>query len=870
MTGMKFLFLLPLLWPVMAHGQAAAGSAKEVVVVVPHTHWEGAVFKTREEYLDIGLPHILKALNLMKRYPEYRFVLDQMAYVKPFLERYPQEAATFRKFVAEGRLELVGGIDTMHDNNMPSGESTARQLLLGTTYFRSLGAKVRTGWGLDTFGHNAQMPQILKLAGMESYWMQRGAPGPETPSEFFWEGIDGSRVAAFWLPISYGALANLPDNLPEFERMVRGRVGSLAPFTRGPGKLLMAGADVWEPEEAIPLMIGRLNRAGTAPFTLRIGVPSDYEALVAKRGERPVVRGELNPVFQGIYSSRIEMKQWNRDLERQLTTAEKAAVLAGRTDDTTRRAIEDAWEPMLFNQAHDVASGVMVDKVFEDSLQAFRYSKRMATDLTRGSFDSVLARIDTRGAGVPLVVFNMLGWQRTDYAQAEVAFTEPGVQEIALLDPDGKPVPVEVLRAERNGDGGIRLAAIGFVAREVPAMGYAVYRAVPRHAGMSAPASKAYGGSADTRYTDRGSIENDFYRASFHLWNGEMSSLVLKENNWEALAGPGNVVAREDDGGDFWELYGTLNGARFTTMKKEIPGPRAKSSVFSNEFVGGSGSTRNGAVSSEFRISHPFGKNQFSTAVRMYAGVRRIDIHTEVTNQEPFVRYRVMFPGTVPGGTNTQEIPFGAIERPKNQEFPAQNWMDLSGNGRGLALLNRGLPGANIADSTLLLSLARSARLISYGFSGGYEPGVSSDGGLEIGKRLGFDYALVPHTGDWREAGLYRAGLEFNNPLIVRPADVHAGAMPVRWGMLEASTPRVVISAVKPSREGGIAVRVYEPEGRAVQGVRLRFSTPVARVREANLLEDPGREVAVADRVFTFDLRPFEIKTFVVDAGRKE
>ena len=68
--------------------------------VIPHTHWEGAVFKTREEYLEMGLPHILKALRLLKTQPNYRFVLDQVAYVKPFLERYPEEEAAFRRFVA--------------------------------------------------------------------------------------------------------------------------------------------------------------------------------------------------------------------------------------------------------------------------------------------------------------------------------------------------------------------------------------------------------------------------------------------------------------------------------------------------------------------------------------------------------------------------------------------------------------------------------------------------------------------------------------------------------------------------------------------------------------------------------------------------
>ena len=97
----------------------------------------------------------------MKKYPNYRFVLDQMCYVGPFLERYPSEVAAFREFLAKGACKSPAD-RTMHDNNMPSGESIVRQYLLGKSYFREkLGYDVTTGWGLDTFGHNAQMPQIL-------------------------------------------------------------------------------------------------------------------------------------------------------------------------------------------------------------------------------------------------------------------------------------------------------------------------------------------------------------------------------------------------------------------------------------------------------------------------------------------------------------------------------------------------------------------------------------------------------------------------------------------------------------------------------------------------------------------------------------
>src|SRR5580692_11376961 len=85
---------------------AASAADRDQVVVIPHTHWEGAVFETREEYLREGLPNILHALHLLRTFPDYRFVLDQASYVEPFLERYPQDSAEFRRYVSQGRLQI--------------------------------------------------------------------------------------------------------------------------------------------------------------------------------------------------------------------------------------------------------------------------------------------------------------------------------------------------------------------------------------------------------------------------------------------------------------------------------------------------------------------------------------------------------------------------------------------------------------------------------------------------------------------------------------------------------------------------------------------------------------------------------------------
>ncbi|HUY13788.1 MAG TPA: glycoside hydrolase family 38 C-terminal domain-containing protein [Terriglobia bacterium] len=867
-----------------ASQQGGGDASKPTLWIIPHTHWEGAVFKTREEYLEAGLPHILTALELLNKYPDYTFVLDQVAYVKPFLERYPEAVPDFRKFVKEGRLQIVGGNDVMLDVNIPSGESWVRQVLYGKGYYqRELGVSVTVGWALDTFGHHAQMPQLLKLAGYKSYWFQRGVPEGDTPSQFLWQGIDGTRIPAFWLPLGYGLFYPSPRSLFEFDQYARGIWQSLWRYSHGQNRVALAGADVVNPETVLPVMVHEFNSKINKPFTIRFGVPTDMESIVARRSSEPVMGGELNPVFQGTYSSRIELKQWLRKTERILADAEKLSALdswfgAPPPVDTLNRG----WEPVLFNEAHDLISGDMVDKVYKDTIRGYQFSETLGDAMVKNGLDVLASDIDTRGPqapgaeAVPIMVFNSLGWARTDIAIAEVGFSSPGITSIKLLDPMGHSIPVQLVKTMDYSDGGIEDAQIAFIARNVPALGYSIYEVIPeRQPPPSGEIPAELAGQASqqlvsTTHSDSGSIENEFYRATFDLWTGAMTKLVMKSGSgdWEALGSrPANVVAQEQDGGDFWELYGTLNGGRFTAMTRKQGLPIPDRSHLSDEWVGGGGRTTAGPVFSEFHVSHPFGSGSFSTTVRLYAGIQRIDIRTQLVNNDKLVRYRVLFPTSILRGQRFDEIPFGSIRRPTDQEFPAQNWIDWSDGARGVALLNRGLPGNNVAQGTLLLSLMRSATISAYPFIGGYETGQSSDLGLELGVKRTLDYALVPHSGDWRAAHIYRAGLEFNNPLIAHLVPSHSGSLPKRWGSVEISPANVVLSAFKPSRSGGVVIRIYEASGTKTKATKIRFQSPIVAAEECNLLEQPIRKVAIQDNSLMFDMGPYQIRTFKVSVS---
>jgi alpha-mannosidase len=761
----------------------------------------------------------------------------------------------------------------MLDVNMPSGESWVRQALYGKGYFRDkLGVDVTVVWALDTFGHHAQMPQLLTLAGFKSYWFFRGVLTPETAPEFLWQGIDGTQIPAFVLGQGVHGFNNTPRSAAQFERFTLDRFTALEPLARGGDRVSWAMTTaVAEPEEHLPAMVEELNRKGNMPFSVRFGVPTEYEATVTNHGSRAVVTGDLNPLFQGVYSSRSDIKQWNRGMERLLTTAEKLDTLAEWLGVPVKREdLARAWEPVLFNQTHDLASGVMTDKVYADSVRSYEFSQRLGDEMVGTALDGLTSKIDTSGDGVPVVVFNSLGWPRTDIAEVEVGFAEPGVIELGLVDSSGKALPIQVLEAERSEDGSLKHAKVAFVAPDVPALGYSVYQVIPRREALPVgkTSAKTTAGMR-TSMGDSGSIENESYRATFNLWTGEMTSLLAKSANWEVLNGSANVVAREQDGGDFWELYGILGGGVLPQTRKILL-PRPERTQWSNEWVGGGGSTHAGPVFSEYRVSHPFGSGDFATRVRLYAGIPRIDIHTVILNNDKLVRYRVLFPTTIREGKRVDEIPFGAIERPLSQEFPAQNWFDYGNGTQGLAVLNRALPGSNVADGTLLVSLMRSARITAYPTVEGYEQGISSDSGLELGKRLTFDYALVPHSGDWHRARIYRAGMEFNNPLIARKVARHTGVLPKSWGLLDVSHENVVVSALKPGRDGSTVLRVYEAGGQSTPGVKIRLKAVLESAFEANLIEQPAGQLPVHDNSLQFDLGPFQIKTFQLRLGTSQ
>jgi alpha-mannosidase len=256
----------------------------------------------------------------------------------------------------------------------------------------------------------------------------------------------------------------------------------------------------------------------------------------------------------------------------------------------------------------------------------------------------------------------------------------------------------------------------------------------------------------------------------------------------------------------------------------------------------------------ELVFEHALGRaSRLVQTVRLDAGARRLEFHTEVEWRERHRMLKVAFPLRVHADRATYEMPFGHAERPTHYstladlaryEVPGHRWADLSEHGYGVALLNDGKYGHSAYGDTLRLSLLRAP--------------TSPDPDADQGHHR-FAYALMPHAGGWREAGVVAEARRFNQPLLW----ARGSAEPRSFAVVD--DPNLVLDTIKRAEDGdALVIRLYEAHG-ARGTATLRLGLPFTTARFANLLEDPGDLAHVDGDAIEVPYRPYEIITLLVD-----
>lgn len=835
--------------------------------ILPHSHYDVEVFLTREEYLKIGYRVIIDALNMLNSDPDYKYILDQSAYIEPFLKAYPELKNTFINMIHDGRLELVGGMYVMSDLNLISGESIIRQFEIGKGFYKKeLNMDVKTGWMIDTFGHCLQMPQIMRKCGFDTYIFSRVAN--LSKSEFYWQGIDGTCILTHWMPYHYGCFSNSPNWFKGFCDFVQQRYKMLKKFAATNAIAAPEGGDFTHPVRHDTEFARKWNSQPHRPFDLIIGTPKDFFNEVLKEKDKlDIVTDDFNPVFQGCYSARIGMKQQNRRLESLLYEAESfnaLSLMLGGQDKSCY--IRDAWELVLFNQFHDLIGGVQMDKVFENAWRRYVNAGNLIKLSLENSLNNIVEYIDTRGEGIPVVVFNALSWERTDKASVTVAYDTDDVFKVAVVDSNGEFIPLNTHVTEYYPNGAIRHADLNFIAK-TPAMGYQVYRVLSN---VDSPYKNPFntGKWYGMEELNEGILENEYFKLKVDMWKGTITSIILKGTGEEYIDPEmpfGNMLVKEEDNGDFWEIGTPLRGAANRPITQIQPLNPDCTKTELSVYRGGSCSIIEDGISSTFIFTQKLSDYEFTTQVRLYTNLERIEIQSNLINRQKNVRYRIAFPTTIRDGDIIQEIPFGALKRNAG-EYPAINWTDYSQSGRGLAVLNCGLPGNSVVDNKMMLSIMKCTSFVSYGEVGGFSLSDSSEGGHELNIPHNFKYALVPHKGRWQDALIHRQGAELNHPLTVIKAPLQSGTLSGKFSFVQIDNKQTIVSCVRTSGKG-LMLRVYEATGKPAQDVRASFSNRPITVVETNMLEEPIEKYApivIDGKDIIFDLMPFEVRSFMV------
>ena len=271
---------------------------------------------------------IRSALDRMKEFPDFRFVCSSASVFQWVEEFAPEMLLEIKERVKENRFIIVGGWHVQPDCNLPSGEAFARQSLYAQRYFNeTFGVTATVGYCVDSFGHCATLPMILKNSGMDSYIFMRPSPKEKDMDSdvFDWIAPDGSAVTTYRILDPYCAVF---DTLEALEN----RVAFLQENTKTNLPML-------------PIFYGVGNHGG-GPTIRHLELLEEYQKMhpdkvliysdiqdffdsIRKIGQPlPKYFGDLQHHASGCYAAESRVKSAIRRAECDLIAAENYGVLS--------------------------------------------------------------------------------------------------------------------------------------------------------------------------------------------------------------------------------------------------------------------------------------------------------------------------------------------------------------------------------------------------------------------------------------------------------------------------------------------------------------------------------------------------------------
>jgi alpha-mannosidase len=763
------------------------------------------------------------ALDRMDENPDFVFTHTSVLFLQWVEESDPELFARIRERVAEGRWQVVGGWWIEPDCNIPSGESFVRQGLYGQRWLLDrFGFIATTGANLDSFGHNASLPQILRRSGLDSYVFLRPKPdeNPDVPGPLFhWAAADGSRVLAYRIPHEYCAPRDdLGDHVAKSLETLPPDMDELAVFYG-------VGNHGGGPTKANLRSIAELDAGDDTTHLELSSLRRFFDAVAGE--DVPEWRGDLQYHAPGCYTTHSGVKRWNRRAENLLQRAEKWSVVADAlgVQPYPLRDLSQAWQLLLFNQFHDTLAGTSIEPAYEDARDQIGHATSLAALAFNRAVQSIARRVDVphEEGTRPVLVFNPHPWRLR--ADVELEYNWLTADGVRLTDARGDEVPLQQTRSLTTMSS--NRARLVFPA-DVPPLGYRLYTIRP---GAAAPGRVEAAGTT---------LENPHILLELDPATGRIARLVHKATGADLASPHSPHAVVVDDVSDTW--------GHAVTAYDDVVGELGRASVTLVE---------NGPVRAMLRVETSYGGSTLREDYVLGADAAYVDVNVALDWHEQLKLLKLRYPTTVLDPHATFETPYGHLERePNGHEDPGQSWVDVSGGGRGLAVINDAKSGYDVLGADIGVSAVRSP------VWAWHDPRELEEGGdfeyMDQGRQR-FRVRLVPHAGDWREAGVARLAAELNQPAHAMLESYHDGPLPAERSFADDGGGSVVVTVLKGAEDGdGYVVRGYETAGRDAAAtielpllgrtLQLRFGAseiktvrvprdPAQPVRETSLLE---------------------------------
>lgn len=677
--------------------------------MVSHFHYDPVWWNTQAGFTDTWLDLPLaqekrmqfqrSAFDLVRAHLEaarddedYRFVLAEVDYLKPHWDAFPGDRHDLRRFLRDGRIELVGGNYNEANTNLTHPESTIRNAVYGVGYQRDvLGGDPRSAWMLDVFGHDPAYPGLMADAGLESSawargpWHHVGAKRHtgdigrmQFPSEFEWLSPSGRGLLTAYMADHYVAGWGIErqDTLEEAMAEAYRQFSTLRQVAATRNVLLPVGHDHNIPSR----FCTEIHRAWNARYAwprFVVGLPCDFFAAVrtdaAARGTAISVQTrDMNPVYTGKDVSYIDTKQAQRAAEVAVLDGERAATLATLLGAPyPHEALDKAWRQLVYGAHHDAVTGTESDQVYLDLLTGWREAADRGGEVLDGAIAELARHADTAGDGVAVFVLNTLSWPRDAITSVTVA---PGTTGARVVDPDGRPVPAVTDAVVRDLDGSLAELTLTFLATAVPALGYRVYRVLD--ADDVPPGWTVRPGPP--------SIENDVFEVEADPARGGALKRVRDRRSGRELLRDGGLAAAlvvQDEHAEH-PVWG--EGPWHLLPKGPGHGPGAAEVVVETSPVG-----------ERLVATTTLDDLRITQRTTLWRGVSRVDVRAHVDGSLGQDRLlRAGFGFAVPGALPVAEVGFGAIGRSFGfpdvdaaehlwtLDTPAHTWAGLSATAR--------------------------------------------------------------------------------------------------------------------------------------------------------------------------------------------